>query len=49
MGYLLIFLFFLQVGNRSESATIYDYVVLFDSGASWLLETSNSDKCITDF
>jgi len=35
-SYILIFLSFLEAGNRS----------VLDSGASWLLETSNSDKCI---
>ena len=49
-SYLLIFLSFLEAGNRSvleKSATIYDYIAFLDSGTSWLLETSNSDKCIS--
>ena len=48
-SYLLMFLSFLESGNRSaleKCATIYDHIVLLDSGASWLLEKSNWDKCI---
>ena len=35
-SYSLIFLSFLEAGNRS----------LLGAGTSWLLETTNSDKCI---